>query len=48
MWSNRQWNDVPNAGSGYAEWAYVLEVVPTPSAAIVLLGFVARARRRTN
>ena len=48
MWSNRQWNDVPNAGSGYAEWAYVVEVVPAPSAALTLLGFVARARRRTN
>jgi hypothetical protein len=49
MWSNRQWNDVPNAGSGYAEWAYVVEVVPAPSTALLtLLGLGARARRRTH
>lgn len=49
MWSNRLWNDVPNAGSGYAEWAYVVEVVPAPSAAIVmLLGLRTTARRRAH
>lgn len=46
MWSNHQWNDVPNAGSGYAEWAYVFEVVPAPSATLLLLGVGLRARRR--
>jgi hypothetical protein len=45
MYSIGLWNDVPEAGSGYAEFAYVVEVVPTP-ASIGLLGALPLFRRR--
>ena len=45
MWTNRFWNDVPNAGSGYAEFAYVFEAVPAPSA-VLAIGVSLFLRRR--
>lgn len=47
MWTNHLWNDVPNAGSGYAEYAYVLEVVPSPSA-FATIGLSTLLRRRRH
>lgn len=48
MWTNRQWNDVPNAGSGYAEYAYVFESVPAPGAATLVSMALLSSRRRTR
>jgi len=47
MYTIGYWNDVPEAGSGYAEYAYVVEVVPAPATALLLAATpLARCRRR--
>ena len=51
MYTIGLWNDVPEAGSGYAEFAYVVEVVPAPAGAVILLAAplpFGRPRRRRS
>lgn len=48
MFTIGSWNDVPESGSGYAEYAYVVEIVPSPAAALCALcaPLALRYRRR--
>lgn len=48
MFTIGSWNDVPELGSGYAEYAYVVEIVPSPAAALCALcaPLALRYRRR--
>lgn len=48
MWTNRYWNDAPHSGSGYAQYAYVVEVVPAPGVLPLLAaaGLFGRRRRQ--
>lgn len=48
MWTNTYWNDCPVSGSNYSQFAYVVEVVPSPAGVAVfcLTAPLMRARRR--
>lgn len=47
MWGGGVWNDVPEAGSGYSQFAYVVEFVPGPGgfAIVGAVGFAVGRRR---
>ena len=48
MWTNREWNDCPFSGSGYSQFAYVVEyAAPAPGAlALIAIAGATGSRRR--